>query len=623
LAAGLRGATPLSQDSELARLERFAQGLVPAPGDATTSDQATPVQPGTTGGGLPGKEFCLHELLGEPIYGGMGLVWRARHKVLNQVRALKLLPAGSAADPGAVARFCQEAEATARLVHANIIVIHEFGHHDGQLYYTMDWLEGGTLADRLKAGPLAADDAADRVARLARAVQHAHDNKVIHRDLKPSNVLFTADGTPKLTDFGLAKMLDDEGLARTQTHAAMGTPEYMSPEQAAGHSRDATPAMDVWGLGAVLYHCLTGRAPFKGRSKKETLELVQQANPVLPSRLRKGLHPDLEAVCLKCLEKDPARRFPSAADLAADLERRLEKKRTVTPPLGRVEKLRRVARGHPIRAALVGLALTLAVLGPAVGYLLHPDRPLWELERRLARGEAVTLIGATGMPAWSQWLVGKGQGFAYADPDGTFTVSSDQESFLELVRDPGRTSYRFRADVRHRRGEKAAMVGVYLLRGQGRVPAGMAHWCYRVRFNNTTSIAPPRQPNAPTGNPVAVEPWLYVQGNKGRFCSSTGRNYSRTAIEPKASQWRKLAVEVTPARVVVLWEGERIAQVPAERMPADASDLEPNLQTGTRPEDWHRLPRVGFDARGSLGLFVMAGIASFREVVVEPLGAGP
>src|SRR5262249_44720956 len=160
------------------------------------------------------------------------------------------------------------------------------------------YLEGGTLTRRLKAGPLPAAEAAVLVASLARAAQHAHERGVVHRDIKPSNVLFAADGTAKLADFGLAKLLDDGSTAGTRTNAMLGTDRYMAPEQAAGQARDAKPAMDVWGLGVVLYECLTGRPAFKGRTTKETLELVQRVEPKPPSRLVKRLHPDLEAICL-------------------------------------------------------------------------------------------------------------------------------------------------------------------------------------------------------------------------------------------------------------------------------------------------------------------------------------
>jgi serine/threonine protein kinase len=263
------------------------------------------------------------EILEELGRGGMGVVYKARQSRLGRLVALKMVLAEGAAGPAERSRFRTEAEATARLAHPNIVAIHELGEHDGCPYFVLELVEGGSLADRLTGTPLPPRPAAELVLVLARAVQHAHERGILHRDLKPANVLLTADGTPKIADFGLAKRLDlDQG--QTQTGSVLGTPSYMAPEQAEGRVRDLGPATDVYALGAILYECLSGRPPFKAPSVLETLEQVRTLEPVRPTALQPGLPRDLETICLKCLEKDPRHRYDSAAALAEDLRRFLD-----------------------------------------------------------------------------------------------------------------------------------------------------------------------------------------------------------------------------------------------------------------------------------------------------------
>jgi hypothetical protein len=259
-----------------------------------------------------------YEILGELGRGGMGVVYKARQLCLNRVVALKMILAGSHAGPGATARFLREAETVARLKHPNVVQVHEFGTHEGKPYFSLEYLEGGSLADHLKGEPQPPAQAAQMVQTLARAVQTAHEQGIVHRDLKPANVLLATDGTLKITDFGLAKQ-GDSGM--TATGEVLGTPSYMAPEQAEGTPKLVGAASDVYALGAILYELLTGRPPFKGASAWDTIQLVVGTEPVPPSRLQPKMPRDLETVCLKCLEKEPARRYATAADLAEDLRR--------------------------------------------------------------------------------------------------------------------------------------------------------------------------------------------------------------------------------------------------------------------------------------------------------------
>jgi eukaryotic-like serine/threonine-protein kinase len=253
---------------------------------------------------------------------GMGVVYEARHLKLNRLIALKMILTGRLADAQEVERFRTEAGAAARLRHPNIVAVHEVGEADGRPFFSMELIEGRTLAQRLTEGPLPGRAAAGYLRQLARAVHYAHRQGILHRDLKPSNVLLDPDDVPYLTDFGLAKRLDAQG--QTQTGAVLGTPSYMAPEQAAGKVKELGPACDVYGLGAVLYECLTGRPPFRSDTPWDTVLHVLEREPVPPRLLNPKVDRDLETICLKCLEKDPSKRYAGAGELADDLQRYLD-----------------------------------------------------------------------------------------------------------------------------------------------------------------------------------------------------------------------------------------------------------------------------------------------------------
>jgi hypothetical protein len=262
------------------------------------------------------------------------------------------------------ARFQTEARAVARLQHPNIVQVHEVDEHRGAPFFSMEFCGGGSLARKLAGTPLEPRAAATLIERLARAMQAAHQAQVIHRDLKPANVLLAEDGTPKVSDFGLAKLMDQAGQATAE--APLGTPSYMAPEQAAGRVREVGPSADVYALGAILYECLTGRPPFKGATVLDTLDQVRTREPVPPSQLQPKVPRDLETICLKCLQKEPHKRYASAEALAEDLRRFGAGEPVVARPLGRMGRAAKWVRRRPAQAALLGLtALTLA--GVAVG----------------------------------------------------------------------------------------------------------------------------------------------------------------------------------------------------------------------------------------------------------------
>lgn len=270
-----------------------------------------------------GQRFGEYEILSQIAQGGMGVVYRARQLTLGRVVALKMILAGRLANAEDVGRFRAEAEAAARLQHSNIVAVHDVDQHEGQHYFTMDFIDGESLDRRIVDGPLAGKSAARYVRILARAVHYAHKNGILHRDLKPTNILIDADDEPHITDFGLAKRLGlDTGQTRTGT--VLGTPSYMSPEQAQGRIAELGPTTDVYSLGAILYELMTGRPPFRGETPLDTVMQVIDHEPVPPVLLNPKIDHDLQTICLKCLEKEPTLRYASAEELGEDLQRYLD-----------------------------------------------------------------------------------------------------------------------------------------------------------------------------------------------------------------------------------------------------------------------------------------------------------
>jgi eukaryotic-like serine/threonine-protein kinase len=309
-----------------------------------------PEQPAISDLSVPG--YILEAELGR---GGMGVVYRARQIRLNRLVALKMVLAGEYAQTKELLRFMAEAETVARLHHPDIVQVHEIGQHAGRPFVVLEYIDGGTLADRLNKGTLRSTDAALLIERLARAVQHAHSEGVVHRDLKPANILMTKSGEPKVTDFGLAKRLDI-GSALTESGAVAGTPAYMAPEQALGRTRNATVSMDIYSLGAILYECLSGRPPFIGSNPVETMMKVVSEEPTPLSRTARGISVDLVTICMRCLEKDPRRRYSSAEGLANDLRAYLDGRPISARRISEVERAWKWAKRRP------GLSLTLLAL---------------------------------------------------------------------------------------------------------------------------------------------------------------------------------------------------------------------------------------------------------------------
>jgi WD40 repeat protein/serine/threonine protein kinase len=377
LSLTVRKSAALADTPGLAFLERVKRAA-PLAGEAAARGPHFPALPG-------------YEILQELGRGGMGVVYKARQKSLNRLVAVKMMLAGAHAGGKDLARFRQEAEAVARLRHPNIVQIYDIGESDGRPYLALEYAAEGSLARWLHGDPQPVKPAVALVETLARAVHFAHQHHVVHRDLKPANVLLSrkspaaavthnpdpsyealgsdsrpvlSEFEPKVSDFGLAKRLDEHS-SKTASGEVVGTPSYMAPEQAAGKARLIGPATDVYALGAVLYELLTGRPPFKGATPVDTLVQVLHEEPLRPARLRPDLPRDLETVCLKCLHKDPARRYHSAQAMADDLHRFLHGKPVLARPVGPLERAWKWARHRPLSASLLAAVILSTVLGLA------------------------------------------------------------------------------------------------------------------------------------------------------------------------------------------------------------------------------------------------------------------
>ncbi len=387
-------------------LAGLARPIAQEEATVTSSDQATLAHESSlhaeAADGSPARVryFGDYEILREIARGGMGVVFQARQTSLNRIVALKMILAGQLAHEADVKRFYTEAEAAANLDHPGIVPIYEVGEHEGLHYFPMGFIDGQSLAEKLADGPLAPRAAADMVRRVSEAIEYSHQHGVVHRDLKPANVLLDRNGNPRVTDFGLAKQLtSDSGL--TGSGQVMGTPSYMPPEQAGAKRGEIGPSADVYALGATLYALLTGRPPFQASTPMDTVLQVIGKEPVPPRQLNSTVPIDLETICLKCLHKEPARRYASAAALGEDLRRFLAGEPISARPSSRPERMWRWCRRNPALAGMAAAAVLSLVAGTVVSswMALRSGRDATMARERLwgalvAQGRAERLNGA-------------------------------------------------------------------------------------------------------------------------------------------------------------------------------------------------------------------------------------
>ncbi|WP_439628041.1 serine/threonine protein kinase [Gemmata sp.] len=583
--------------------------------------------------------YAVQEVLGR---GGMGVVFRAVHQGLKRAVALKTLHLGASARTDSLARFRVEAAAIARLDHPNVVRVYDSGEAAGQQYLAMELIEGESLDARLGRGPLGCADAAKLVRTLARAVGYAHGKGIIHRDLKPSNVLIARDGTPKVADFGLARIVGDAGQL-TVTDAVMGTPAYMAPEQAAGRVREVSERSDVYSLGVILYQTLTGTPPFVADDKVQLLRLVQRGEITPPSQCRTDVPADLETICLKCLEHSQRDRYASANELGEDLDRWLDGQALHGRRPNRVKRMGRAVRRHALVAS--GVIAVVAVLAAGVVALARkgpekvvPDGESAEvriaLERALDADKPVTLVGATGWPKWFKWRVGGDVQRMTIERDGTFSAEVlDPKRFgiLELLPDARHDRYKLTAEVRHELGNYSGCAGLYVgHRVYPRQPDEV-HVLSTALLNSIAAGTRIVGPNGKLVIPQGVTAPRKLRINADTFVLPLPHFAADLALlqgEPlpalgvRNGIWHKIEVTVGPDEIVTDVAGNVMRLAKDDLSPERFHDRCAYIRKTFPDEPFAQNFRPEFTPRGGVGLMLYptAG-ASVRNVVLTPLKA--
>jgi serine/threonine protein kinase len=566
-------------------------------------------------GGGPTRALGPYEILDQIGKGGMGIVYRARDRILNRVVALKVLPAHLLGEAERVDRFLREARAAAQLRHPHLVPVLGVGQSEGRHWYAMPLLTGGTLAARLsdERDPRAA---VTLLEKIARGVQAAHEKGIVHRDLKPGNILLDETGEPLVADFGLAK-LADVSVELTRSGQQLGTPAYMAPEQAAGHNDRVGPASDVWALGVILFRLFTGQAPFPAKTNHQVIQQILHTEPPRPRSLRRALPADLEAVVLKCLEKDPARRYPDAGALADDLRNWLDDKPVVARPTNWCRRAGRTLRKRLKETVFLGLLVGILPL-----YLLlrpsgekptstpTPD-PAPEAIRFLQDGE---LIRAP------RWVAGEGK-FQMVNGDlrvepAAFPGRPRTKilTLCELLARVPWPRYRFRAEVQQVDVQKG-LVGLYVAHTEHQTGRGSDHWFVALKFDERVRF-PPTKPGGKATTQATLQVHRYRPPGRDRGFSHTADVPKDRRFHPKLGEWRKLTIEATPETIRAYWGKDKAHfshLIRATLMKEAVQHLASLPPLPLKPP-----PPLPATSSG-LGLLCDASTALFRDVIVEPL----
>jgi serine/threonine protein kinase len=610
-------------------------------------------------------------LLREIGRGGMGVVYEATQLSLNRKVAVKVLPFAAALDPRQLQRFKNEAEAAAKLHYEHVVPVYFIGCERGVHFYAMQYIEGQSLAAiiaemRRIAGrgpidpqltglytsppnaPSVAGDDTSVLAALttegstrssaffhavaglgleaAKGLAHAHQECVLHRDIKPGNLLVDRRGNLWITDFGLAQMRSDSQL--TVTGELVGTIRYMSPEQALAKRVAVDQRTDVYSLGATLYELLTLEPGFRGHDRQELLRQIAFDDPRPPHALNRHLPRDLETIVMTALAKSPAHRYSSAREMAEDLYRFLNDQPIKARPEGAVRWLWRRARRHAASLVLgLSVVLTAAVLLVLVLFLSQPSAE--EKERRMQREalaslthdleqkKKVVLIGERGRPTYFRLKTDPNAGNFVDAPDGAFSVQNWEHGLVELLPDPQLDRYHFSAEVRHeRQGSDESRVGIYFAHSEHPNDEAIAHFHCNVAFNDLVEVGTRDANGNHAGNDVGLR---VLRQSSGGLINEKARVHEAALFRPARpvgalGPWRRIAVELRPNTIKVSWDGICIATSTRTTLMMNARRL--------IAKRGQALPANSpkFSARAGLGLYVSLGVASFRNVVVEPLG---
>jgi serine/threonine protein kinase len=546
--------------------------------------------------------FGQYDLL-DAFAGGMAIVYRARHRVLPRTVALKVLNPGRPLSAADRARFETEAKAVELLNHSHIIKVREYGEQDGKPYFTMDFIEGGSLRDRVGDFKGQPQRAAALVERIARAVQQAHEQNILHRDLKPGNILMRGPDDPVVADFGLAKMLDGDA-SLTKTGTVLGTPAYMAPEQLQGRNHDFGPETDVWALGVILHELLTGRRPFPGSTHEEVASTALTTEAIPPSQIEPSVPPELDIVVLRCLSRDPADRYASAGQLADHLKGWLAGKRLPKRPLTRARRRRR-------RRAIISIAATLMLALAAIGGGLLWWRSLdheEKLRQELALNGKVELVGPTGPPRSYRILTDNIEILPPAE-DGIFTFKCDRTGLFEVMKTTGQDRFRFRAEVQYFPQDQG-VVALYV--GREGFPPDKNEWnCFVT--SGFTRCSP-----TPDGRPQEAFEFLTVYRPQDGSPRGDRRPISTRPcqFDPEPlDRWR--VIEFNVSRDVI-----------ATTAGSDLQYAKPRTQlmalAEPRAEQQRPIPRENldgvtptFDPLGGIGIYVSGAKVRIRNVTVE------
>jgi len=549
---------------------------------------------------VPVPSLGHHQLLEVIGQGGMGVVCKARHTLLDKTFALKMIANGVLASAVEVQRFLREARAAAELDHPNIVRIFEIGCENNQHFFTMTFMPGGSLLDH-KMQFAEPRTAALLVEKLARAVHYAHEKGIVHRDLKPANVLLDETGEPRISDFGLAKLLDrEDDQTLSVAGQLLGTLAYMPPEQARGEKDRIGRPCDVWALGVILYELVARRRPFLAPSRDALLGQITSEEPPFPCAVQPGCPRQLEAIILKCLEKDPGRRYPTALELAQELRRFLNDE----PVQTRTRWSRRLLpRSMWIRRSLAALLLAgllgtglLAVLPPRLAVPAQVEAKT-DLLTRLRARERVILIPEVGLPRWSEQTLGTG---SLTLPEG----KADQPpllltwsySCIELVPDPCSDSYSIRASVRQDNSQRGE-TGIYLLGTANETTDGKkCQYLYTVNFADQGQLAGKIQ--------------FYARRIGANTLGDTSR-IAEASLPSLRNAWRDLEVRVSPERIDVFLNGALLWSLNPDTLTKRVVTMHP----GQKPQT----PQPQLKLRSPIGLYGLETGASFRNVILQPL----
>jgi serine/threonine protein kinase len=592
------------------QLQRRLEGRPPS-GDSVVPDPATVEQSVATIATVRAPPppllgtFGRYELLEKLGRGGMGVVYKARDPVLGRLVALKMIRAGVLARAEEVQRFRHEAQMVAQFTHPNIVRLYEAGEHDDHHYFTMDFAPKGSLSkhrERLSADPR---EAAKLVEKIARAVHYAHGKGILHRDLKPGNILLDERAEPLVSDFGLAKSLAAD-VELTRPGVAVGTPAYMAPEQTPSQAGEVTARSDVWALGVILYELLTELRPFPGEDDRKVFHQIGTREPVKPRKHKRGLHRDLEIVVLKCLEKEPARRYASAEELADDLGRWSRGEPIKARPEGWPRRMSRAIRRHPTSLAAAALsaafAITLFFLLPRPSEPTGPPSP----------PKPITFLRPDGTVAVRDWTLGQGT----ITPQGKGVIevkTGSSPALVELLSSPPVDRFRFEVEVQEPGTSQAA--GIFLGYHRMLVASRPEHWFCEFSYAEQNRFLLKIGGKVKCARAEVILRRCSPQpGLPGRPFNSRRGVSAPKSFAAQPGSWRRLAVEVTPEMISFFWDKDLLPFNIVHRATAMEKYRNRLAKMGPPLDNLPRIP-----GRGGLGLLCERGTARFRAPVFRPM----